>query len=319
MKAFAIISVVVSHSYPLHGYALPVVIFIILIGYGNTRSYMKSGINSLLECYNWQLLKRRLDRIMWVYLFTVAFEMLASFILTNYLQIGNFQLNYWLKEFFNGGSGPGSYFVPLLIQVLLFLPVLYVIANKNINYMLIGSFAVNMLFELYCYYFNVPQSTYRFIFIRYLFAISLGVWLAKTKQINWYFVTVGAIVSLLYITSYNFYDFKLPVQPDWSPQNAPAFLWPLMVVLLGLKVLPEQAKGIVKPIAELGKASYHIFLVQMVYYYYMDYLFKNLHIGIYILINLSICLSAGYIFFLLENKIRSFIKLKKESVYMVSQ
>jgi len=280
---------------------------------------MKGGINSLLECYNRQLLKKRFDRIMWVYLFTVAFEMLASFILTNYLQIGNFQLNYWLKEFFNGGSGPGSYFVPLLIQIILFLPVLYVIANKNINYMLIGSFAVNMLFELYCYYYNMPQSTYRFIFLRYLFAVALGVWLAKTKQINWYFVTVGAIVSLLYITSYNFYDFKLPVQPDWSPQNAPAFLWPLMVVLLGLKILPEQAKGIVKLIAELGKASYHIFLVQMVYYYYMDYLFKNLHICIYTLINLSICLSVGYIFYLFEKKLRAFIKLKKESVYTVAQ
>ncbi len=280
---------------------------------------MKNGINYLLECYNWPLLKKRLDRIMWAYIFTVAFEMLASFILTSCFQIGNFQLSYWLKEFLNGGSGPGSYFVPLMIQILFFLPVLYVIARKNINFMLIGSFALNMLFEFYCYYFSVPQSIYRFIFLRYLFAASLGVWLAKTEQINWHLVTAGAIVSLLYITSFNFYNFKLPVQPDWSPQNALAFLWPLMVVLLGLKMLPRQATGILKLIAELGKASYHIFLVQMVYYYYMDYLFDDMHICIYISINLLICLSAGYIFYLFENKLRFYIKLKREPIYMASQ
>ncbi|KAF1083740.1 hypothetical protein SPSYN_03089 [Sporotomaculum syntrophicum] len=256
---------------------------------------------------------------MWAYLFTVALEMLTSYLLTSFLQIGNFQASYWVKEFFNGGSGPGSYFVPLVLQIIFFLPVLYILAQKNANLMLIGAFALNILFELGCYYWAMPQSTYRFIFLRYLFAIALGIWLAKAKHINWYLVTAGALLSLLYITGVSFYDLRPPVQPDWSPQNAPAFFWPFMVVLLGLKLLPEQANGPVKLIAALGKASYHIFLSQMVYFYYMDYLFAKLPLGLYILINLTICLSAGYLFYLLEQKLRAVLNTKKEAGYAVSQ
>jgi len=319
LKALAIFAVVYAHSAPLYGYALPVVIFIIIIGFSTTQSYIKYDINSLMECYSWPLLKKRLDRIIWAYLFTVTLEMLTSFILTNYFQIGNFQLDHWLKEYLNGGSGPGSYFVPLLLQVLLFLPILYVLANKNVNLMLIGAFVLNMLFELYCYYSDMPQGVYRFIFIRYLLAIALGIWLAKTKQINWYLVTAGALLSLLYITGYNYFDFRLPVQPDWSPQNYPAFLWPFMIVILGLKILPEQAKGIFKLIAELGKASYHIFLTQMAYFYYMDYLFEHLPAAIYVSINLAICLSVGYLFYWLENKLRAYKPIRKEPLYTVSQ
>ena len=50
----------------------------------------------------------------------------------------------------------------------------------------------------------VPEWAYRLLYVRYLFAGALGVWLAVSKQATGKKVIVGALVSFIYIIAVNY-------------------------------------------------------------------------------------------------------------------
>ncbi len=318
LKALSIISVIILHSVTdqtmRNQLGIPflvlqaVPIFMIIMGFNNSMSYMKHNAITLKEIYTWSLLKHRLDRILWVFMFAVTLEALVAVFINNIKFIDIMLL------YLQGGVGPGSYFVPVMIQTLIVLPVLYISANKNANFMLLSAFIVNMAFEIYAYKYCMSNEVYRLLFPRYLFAVALGVWIVKIKNVKWPAVIIGAVISLIYITSVHYFGLinMYPVQPDWLSQNAPAYLWPFAIFLFGIKILPAQASGILEYFAKVGRASYHIFLVQMVYFWTASGLMKGkMPMIIFIVINLCICLIAGYVFYLSEQGVRLYLKSKK--------
>lgn len=271
LKAVAIVSVIILHSITdntmRNQLGIPflvlqaVPIFMILMGLNNSRSFIKINPHTFREAFSWDFFEHRFDRIIFVYFFAVSLEVLVTIV------IRKVSFTDIILLYLTGGIGPGSYFVPIMIQTLFILPILYVAANKNANYMLLGSFVVNMIFEIWAYHIGMHNGYYRLLFPRYLFAAALGVWIVKKDSIKWSVISIGAIFSLTYITSIHYWGFTPPVQPDWLSQNAPSYLWPFAIVLFGLRKFPARAKGIWEYCTELGKASYHIFLVQMVYFW----------------------------------------------------
>ena len=78
-----------------------------------------------------------------------------------------------------------SYFVPIIIQVTLILPLIYLFCRKNLTIMTIVLFVISIAFEIVCLLIDMSESIYRLLVIRYLFALTLGVWLAlNSKKIN---------------------------------------------------------------------------------------------------------------------------------------
>ena len=72
-------------------------------------------------------------------------------------------------------------------------------------------------------------------------------------------------------------------------------------------------------LSEIGKASYHIFLVQMVYYHFeFGKMFEGLSVALQVVCNVAFCLSVGYLFYFAEQKgknqqflmVRNFVKNK---------
>ncbi len=125
-------------------------VFIIIAAYNNVNSYKRRG--------HWSL---RLKRLLPLYVLFIIIEIL----------IGGWPG--WLIVL-TGGQGPGSYFVPVLLQVLIALPVLYWIGKRNIYALLIGAFLINLTFNLA----PVSPAAYRLCGLRFLFAASIGIWLA---------------------------------------------------------------------------------------------------------------------------------------------
>lgn len=226
LKGVAILSVIGMHlNSSLSAILWPAVpIFIILAAYNNVNSYRRRG--------SWSL---RLRRLLPLYLFALLIEILI---------IGNFPG--WLFVL-TGGYGPGSYFVPVLMQILIALPVLYWIGERSIPAMLIAAFTLSMI----CEYTNLSPAAYRLCGLRYLFAAALGVWLSF--GIDRRYLVAGIAASLAYL--YN----PLPLQ--WVPQNAPAFFVPLGLVVLGLNIWANSV------LAFIGKHSYEIFLSQMILFW----------------------------------------------------
>ena len=65
-----------------------------------------------------------------------------------------------------------------------------------------------------------------------------------------------------------------------------------------------------RPLEKLGKASYHIFLVQMVYYRFLSgTVSKILNVRAAALVaGCAICLAGGYLFYLSEGRFTAYIK-----------
>ncbi|WP_411841933.1 acyltransferase family protein [Salinicoccus sp. HZC-1] len=213
-------------------------------------------------------------------------------------------------SFITGGWGPGSYFVPIIIQATLILPLIYLIMKKNLNVMTFVLFIISLILELICLWMDISRELYRIIVVRYVFALTLGVWLAfNYKKINYRWLLPPAGLSLIYITGANYYDLELIMEPVWLSQHAPAYFYTLLFTIVCLKIYKIKDDSAISRISiKIGQASYHIFLTQMVYFWVIPNLFAGLPLYLYITISVVLCFAAGVAFFELENSVRKKLK-----------
>jgi fucose 4-O-acetylase-like acetyltransferase len=120
LKAIGMILVIITHynwsdreklNYLFPFWVSPAVpVFIIISGYVYSMSYERNGIKTLSDCYRYRFVINKLIR------YTIPFVM-AYFVEVIFDIIsGNFTFYNMLVKFIDGGSGPGSYYYPIIIQ-----------------------------------------------------------------------------------------------------------------------------------------------------------------------------------------------------------
>jgi peptidoglycan/LPS O-acetylase OafA/YrhL len=278
LKGLAIISVILIHTWyapillligaPYHiWHAVP--LFILIAGYTSTYAYMRHGSGSLAACYDPALLFRRLKRIyepflvMWVVQILVIVTLLG----------GSLNVIGLASNFLMGGSGPGSYYIPVIVQHILVVPVLFLVALRYPRGMLAAAFVLDLFFELLVYLTGMNQGIYAVLYFRYLFAGALGVYLGliPTRFSPW--VIAGGVVGFVYLTLTNYLGWLslfLQSNIESGISHAPAYFWTFVLAVSGLTILPKRAQsGIPDLLKKLGQASWHIFLVQMSFFYFL--------------------------------------------------
>lgn len=204
-------------------------------------------------------------------------------------------------------TGPGNYFITLLLQSILFLPLIgYCFGRKPI-----GTTLVLVLLEIafllwskQSAFFRTEKYLYSAALPRYFSAIAYGLWIAKaiyqgTKLVPLVLLTTAAVLSafVLYVVRYTGFSFPL-VPPVWQLQQVLTFGYAAWLVWMALLFLPSQSENrLLKALAGVGKASYHIFLVQIVYFGLMQQTKPHLAL------NLAVCLLLGYLYFIYERRI----------------
>lgn len=192
-----------------------------------------------------------------------------------------------------------------------------------------------MAFEYLMILSFVPEWMYRLLYVRYLFAGALGTWLAVRDKISTQWLIIGAIISFIYIFAVNYLNFQAGIiYPAWLSQHAPSYFWTLLILIAGLTYLLERSTNFIhSTIAKLGQASWHIFLVQMAFFWaaagaVQSLVFSgftlpnNLDVATFLqmstggliltCLNLGICLSLGYIFFHIESKLMTRYHIPKK-------
>ena len=111
-------------------------------------------------------------------------------------------------------------------------------------------------------------------------------------------------LAIMYITGINYFGFQLPIEPSWGSQNAPSFFYPLLLTMLSLLYFKNVNGFIWECIGKLGDASYHIFLTQMVYFWGVGGVIKNVSLFLITPINIIICSLCGYLFYRIEKAVR---------------
>lgn len=167
-----------------------------------------------------------------------------------------------------GGIGPGSYYVPILLQLLLLYPILQACFHKNSILTTAAAVALFLVFEILAGRF-IDDKLYRLLCFRYLPFIVAGMNMAKyrgslKKWKNSIFAL--SVVSFVWLYLVVYRDYQPRIFSRWTTTAGPVVFWAMSIMLVFLLYV-KPLKGIFgRLLSEIGQSSYYIFLTQLVWF-----------------------------------------------------
>jgi len=281
IKGIAIVCVLLLHTVPLafliESYSTlfiwqAVPIFLIAIGLTWYYSFRKSDSSTLGELYSGRYIMRRLSRFLTPLLLVFAIDLTVT-IATNSFGPSMVSTIAMVMVGIMPTYLPGNYFVSLILQLIFIAPLLYYFFTRSPGLALIATFAIDLGFELSGPY--IPYSVYSICILRYLAALGLGFYIApellsKGKldlmDRRFVFIVPLAAMSAIFLVLYNSSSFPL-FRAEWGTQNLLSFFYPMLLVVLLFRFHLYVSRIDRRHLLELlGRASYHIYLVQMLYF-----------------------------------------------------
>lgn len=265
-------------------------VFLVILGFNMGQSFKAQGDLTLKELYSWSYFKKKIKRYIvpflilyaastFIGLFIYGFDFELMYYSQYYPDHGLVNLLYFILPFW----GPGNWFIPVLFQSILIVPLLYWMFTKKPVLALILAFAVEALMQAIVFFlfgtgFTSWEQVHVYIFFScsilfYLSAVGLGLWFSfghglieKRNRFIW----VLFCISWIYLVAYQFFGFRLRI--DEMPilrgdYHLLVFPYSAFLVLLALEILPNiSRRKISNKISLIGKASYHILLTQILGY-----------------------------------------------------
>lgn len=330
IKGLAILSVIVLHTVPikllvgmhadLHIWqAVPV--FFIMMGITSHLSFSKKGKDSNIKSlYSNDYIFGKLGRFLLPFLPICVIDLVAA------IFMGRLDGQMVIVPLAFVGvlpvGLPGGYFVTLLLQFVILAPVIYMSMKRYPVATLVSLFLLDLAFELLAP--SMPYSLYYYSFARFLFAAGLGFYVAgellnkqrlDLQSRSNAVLLVLAFVSMVYLALFHGSYFPY-FRPEWRNMNVLSFFYPLMLVVLLFTYYDSISRFTpTKLIRKLGAASYHIFLVQMVYFGLFNMgskifaIHPSLMSGVLALaINLLVCCVSGSIYYEIDSRGRRWFK-----------
>jgi peptidoglycan/LPS O-acetylase OafA/YrhL len=285
--------------------AVPV--FLFLMGYNATSSLRRRGYGTLRELYSREYLAARFDR---VYVpFLVAFLVtLALAILTRTPHTMGVRLVGQAIVGLYPIDGPGNYFVTLLFEFVIVFPLVFwglrrwpvwtLLACLMLNVAFVEAVARVTFFKDYPYVASTCIAG--FLFLIALGGLCAGVAPARVLRSPW--LWCGVLLGVAFLALVEADPSALPSaeasQANWSPLSG---CYAAGLVLLGMTVLPAVAGAPLARVgAVVGRASYHIFLVQIAWF---GLLVITAHSLLALAGNLAVTLSVGVVFYELMDRV----------------
>ncbi len=272
VKAVCVLMVIITHydwadkTSPfftmLINMAVP--IFMIISGYNFAMSNRRKADGKLGKMYGWSIMKPKLIRFL-VPFFAICFIEIALLMIDE-------RAIHPLRIFALGAYGPGSYYVPIMLQLLVIFPLIYIVVERNAKVGLIAAGIANLLFEIGVKVFEIDKYYYRLSIGRYLLLIAFGcyLYLHPEHRLKRYQMWTMFLVGFAYIVAVFGFDKDLMLFEYWKTTAMPVafYIFPI-VILLFRKFYHSRIPGrFGRLLTWIGQASYHIFLVQMVYYHF---------------------------------------------------
>ena len=268
LKGFAIVSVILLHAFPIQflhksfafihiWQAIPLFVFISFL-----LIFYKMDISSFREYYCWKRWKSLFRRIIYPFIFVEIIIVFTLLYKRNWEGI--------IHLLFYGGIGKGSYYPYLYLQIWVVTPIIWWLLRKYrvvwvAFYFVIISVLLNFLF------IDMPGRIYSCFFIRYLFmAIISFMWYKNIKKNRVLVLFVLPMISIIYWVLLEAKIINLNhLVPDWESQQFPSFFFTYLFVYLFFMIYSKTSLFKLKSCFEwLGKNSYEIFLMQMLFFYF---------------------------------------------------
>ncbi len=328
MKAFAIIGVITTHSVLLPfilaanmqfyaWQAMP--LFIICTGLLWYLSFYQNGTN-LKQIYSLKYFKSKFSRFVlpFAVLFALDLAILSFTGTVNWRNVLS-RLQYMQPPI----SGAGDYYLAFILELIIVSPLIFYCFNKKPLATVATLFLLDLAFELMGPYMN--ETTYYFGVARMFSAFALGLVLARNivKNSGWKLrskTNIALIALGLCSAVFLFFNAGKPTpmfRPEWLTMNLYSFFYPTILVMAALSLGPffrQYGQGLWTKIAVIGKASYHIFLVQILFFspvlagFKLNFGWEGWNIPF----NLTITLASGLFFYFIDLWLRrAYANMKK--------
>ncbi|QTQ12853.1 hypothetical protein HRI96_03180 [Treponema parvum] len=285
---------------------MAVPIFMVISGYVYYLSFQKNKIEHFESAYTPAFLFPKVIR------YTVPFVMAMAVEFLFLVMMHKLSLSFF-GGVLRGGNGPGSYYFPIMIQFLLIYPVIYFAIQKHGIKGFFACLAVNALYEFFQRIYWVDAELYRLLVLRYISVIAFGSLLASEHKGE--IKTVHKIIAFfmgvvfLFIEAYTSYSPKIIIHWTGTCFLATLYILPICCFLF------EKCRNVrIAPLELAGKASFNIFLTQMLFFVYAGQISGKIFANVqnqYVLtvlqnlFNILVCVIFGILFYKIENKLTS--------------
>lgn len=218
-----------------------------------------------------------------------------------------------IVRFFLGGFKPGSYYITILAELVFLCPLIYLVVKRFRRCGVIAVILVNLAYDFFCAFLGMNDILYKFLAFRFLTHIALGIYggiseFKRDKAFNICVFIIGALYTcLVYIGHYKPFMFF-----QWEETSFPIALMMYPVIMLFIektKRLGYTDTRLSEFTLDFANSTYHIFLVQLMYYttFGFDMNRAVYNIAITLPLNLLVILPLGILYYKiispLENRI----------------
>jgi len=171
LKAIMIAFVVLDHALAYSrifgiGYQLweriSIPVFLIILGFNMGKSFAREGDVSLRNLYSLSYFKKKFWRFIFPYIIFYIISTSIGFVIYGAYFPETFNEN-WIVEYivFQKSllEGPGNWFIPVLIQSILLLPLLYYLFSKKPILTLIACFVIEICMHLFLTFYIGPITS----------------------------------------------------------------------------------------------------------------------------------------------------------------
>ena len=264
-------------------------VFLVVMGFNMGISFKGKEDLSLKELYSWSYFKKKIIRYIIPFLILYIVSTFIGLFMYGFdfeaMYYGQFYPNHGIINLFTGILpfwGPGNWFLPIIFQSILIMPLLYKAFTKKPAITLKLTFVVEIAMQIIVFFFigrieSWEEVHYLSMFMNsipfYLSAVGMGMWFSfghkLTSERN-SFMRYLIPISIIYIIAYQFFGFRLRLDEVPLLRGDYHFLvfpYSAMLVLLALRYLPQKSDWrISKSISLIGKSTYHILLTQILGY-----------------------------------------------------
>ena len=296
--------------------SMAVPMFMFISAYLSTVSFNRNGIETLADAYKRDFIIPKLLRIIFPFVIYFIAEQIMLRVWHIYtVGIFKYGIVALFFDFLTGGAGQGSYYFPVIIQFILLFPLIYFGIKKHGFKGLCTVFFINIGYEIIKQAYGMPDYEYRLLVFRYLFLIAAGCYVAFKhaeevketcnvgRKVALFLISIVCGAAFIYLFTYTAYEGKIITY--WTSQSV--FCCFYIIPLMALYVEKVHVKF--APLELVGKASWHIFLFQMLYYLY--YYSRDSYIiesnGLRYLLSVLVCVTGGVLFYCFE---KCFFKVK---------
>lgn len=360
LKSIMIFLVIIDHTIAYAGLRgkgfelwerIAIPMFLIIMGFNMGKSLSKRGDKSLRELYSWSYFKKKFWRYIYPYIILYFVGTIFGFILYRASFPDTFKDSWFLEYILFQKSlleGPGNWFIPVLFQSIIIMPLLYRAFTKWPKLSLILCFLIEFFMHLIIF-FVIGEITsievfltelyFRYNILLYLSAVGMGMWFARNCNLfdeKNLFIWILFPISLLYMIAWDFFGFRLAIDGAGivrGDYNYLTFIYSAFLFLVAMKLIVQNPKTkIAKVFNIISSATFHIYLVQDIYFKISYVIYDPIWLGNPVLANIFgvisneffvnacllilnwiICISCGVFWWYVDNKIIRFIMKTNEN------